>query len=374
MRVFPIAAACSLISGALLCLACGKKPSEDEIVIRADDYEDMAVSDSQRQSFADTAGLSIPETESDTAATADLPPDSAFVDSSSADSAVTDSVDLPGPSPAGWRPMALEIRGSLYASLNRRLQTDSLPPQVGAEVLGAHCSRCMWWDIRPWEDLIAGDSLYIVYADSAGGDFENRVVALRYVPVDGSGNGSFSVYRYLRAGDSYPSYWYPDGREAPALLDAMPLSTFEEITGIFGEPRSGHAHQGVDFKAPVGTPVRSTIGGTVSRTDWNTDYNGHCVEVDIGGGYSQVFIHLDRLAEGIRPGAAVTPGGLVGYVGNTGRSYAPHLHYQINDLTSGYPVDPYIFHGYHRRRLTDGDMEGFAALTERCGRIMENGG
>ena len=291
-------------------------------------------------------------------------------DSSRATSTAADSMPLPDLG-EDWSTVAVEVRSSLYTSLAHVLRSDSLGSNVTAEVLGAHCSRCMWWDMEPWDDLIAGDSLYVVYADSLQGDFENRVVALRYVPVAGSENRPFSVYRYRRTGDNYPSYWYPDGTEVPALLDAMPISTFEEITGVYGEPRSGHSHAGVDFKAPVGTPVRTTSGGTVARTDWNTDYNGHCVEVDIGGGYSQVFIHLDRLAAGVSVGASLEPGGPVGYVGNTGRSYAPHLHYQINDLSSGYPVDPYIFHGCHRRSLAEGDMDGFAELRDRCDRMMD---
>jgi len=364
LRPFLAAAAFSLILGSTVTLSCQKEPSEDEIVIRAQDFEGTIEPDTQRQMVADTAGLSTPQVEIDTStATDSFPSDSAALDS------------LPPPvAGEGWRTIAVEVRSSLYTSLAHVMQSDSLGSGATAEVLGAHCSRCMWWDMDPWDDLIAGDSLYVVYTDSLPDDFENRVVALRYVPVAGSENRAFSVYRFRRTGDNYPSYWYADGTEVPILLDAMPVSTFEEVTGVFGEPRSGHSHAGVDFKAPVGTPVRSGSGGTVSRTDWNTDYNGHCVEVDMGGGYSQIFIHLDRLAEGLRVGASVEPGGLVGYVGNTGRSYAPHLHYQINDRSSGYPVDPYIFHGCHRRSLPEGDMDGFAELRDRCDRLMEGEG
>jgi hypothetical protein len=333
----------------------------------------VSTTDSQRRTVVDTVDLSPVAQEIDSTAAEDTTYLPAGMDSLRADSAGPDTSSGPEPQAPDWRTVALEIRGSLYMSLSHCLQSDSLSPGIGAEALGAHCSRCMWWDLKPWDDLIAGDSLYVVYTDSLPDGFENRVVALRYVPVDGSANSPFSVYRYRRTGDNYPSYWYADGTEVPALLEEMPLSTFEEITGVFGEPRSGHTHAGVDFKAPVGTPVRSSAGGTVSRADWNTDYNGHCVEVDIGGGYSQVFIHLDGLAEGIGPGATVPPGGTVGYVGNTGRSYAPHLHYQINDLSSGYPVDPYIFHGCHRRSLTPEDMEGFEALRGRCDRMMGGG-
>ena len=372
MRAIGVLVKAALCAGAggILCLSCAGGPSDDEIVIRAEDF-------ASRETCPEEARDSL---HPDTVAHAAIPdslelarPDSLAEDSlrelaaadSTADSLAADTVETLPQTPSDWHAVAMEIRGSLYSSLERHVDSQ-------ADVLGAHCMRCMWWDIRPWEDLIAGDSLYIVYTDSAQTGFENRILALEYVPVQGSSSPRFAVYRYMRSGDNHPSFYYADGTEAPALLDAMPVTTFEEITGVFGEPRSGHSHAGVDFKAPVGTPVRTVSGGTVSRVDWNSEYNGRCVEVNVGGGYSQVFIHLDGLADGVAPGARIPSGGLVGYVGNTGRSYAAHLHYQINDLSSGYPVDPYIFHGSHRRSLTDGDMEGFREFQSRCEMLMES--
>lgn len=343
--------------------------------MRAVDFEGRCDTLEHRQGIVDSTACeeSVAPPEDTLAAAVDStagPVDSVSADSipvRSADSIPEDSVATPSPQ---WHALAFEVRGSLYASLEVALRADSFGTAPAADVLGAHCSRCLWWDMSPWEDLIAGDSLQVVYSDSSENGFENMVVALRYVPVQGSANREFAVYRYLRTGDNYPSYWYGDGTEVPAMLDAMPLSTFEEITGVFGEPRSGHCHEGVDFKAPVGTPVRTSSGGTVTRTDWNMPYNGHGVEVDIGGGYSQVFIHLDRLAEGIRPGVRVEAGGVIGYVGNTGRSYAAHLHYQVNDRSSGYAVDPYLFHGCHRRTLAEGDMDGFNEHRSLCDSMM----
>lgn len=285
-------------------------------------------------------------------------------DSLPADTASVDTIPAVEPLPelAGAGVLALEIRGSLYETLVEAC------PDGDPEVLSAHIVRCLWWDVDPWRDICAGDSIHVVFRDSGAG-LENRTVALRFRPVPGSTVQPFALYLFRRSGDSYPSYWHPDGTEAVRLPNSMPVSTFEEITGIFGEPRGDHQHGGLDFKAPEGTPVRTIHGGVVIRADWNTTYNGRCLEIGMGAGYSEVFLHLQGIADGLSPGASVAAGSLVGWVGNTGRSYSAHLHYQIND-ENGYPIDPLVFYGSHRRTLSGTDMERFAVLRAACDSLM----
>ncbi len=300
--------------------------------------------------------------------------DSTFIeppaDSLAVDSLPADSVGVPEPSPVfesleGAHTIAIEISGSLYASLQAAC------PDHDPDVLGAHMTRCLWWNLNPWRGICAGDSLTAVYRD-AGWGMENRTVALRYVPVAGSSNRAFTLYQFRRTGDNYPSYWYPDGAETVRLLDAMPVATFEEITGVYGEPRGDHNHGGIDFKAPEGTPVRTPRGGRVVRMDWNGEYNGRCLELDIGGGYTEIYLHLQGIAPELSEGSTAAAGSLVGWVGNTGRSYSAHLHYQIND-ENDYPIDPLVFSGSHTRALTASDMEDFALFRAACDSLMAAG-
>ncbi|MBD3369288.1 peptidoglycan DD-metalloendopeptidase family protein [Candidatus Fermentibacteria bacterium] len=323
--------------------SCGNGPSQNEIVIRAEDIPPNYPPDSLRQEF----DVSL----EDILATVEDP---------SSVREAYEQVDstAPAPVPELWHILVMQLNGSLVSSLERAGVDDP-------EVVAAHCTRCMWWNLDPWSDLIAGDTLWLLYSDSPP-ERENRVVALKYRPVAGSNARSFSVYSHHKRGDNFPSFFYPDGREVPKMLNSMPIRSFEEITGIFGEPRGEHVHRGVDFKAPEGTPVITTRGGAVSRTDWNLEYNGRCVEVDIGGGYREIFLHLSDLAQGVTPGSSLERGDTVGYVGNTGRSYAPHLHYQIDDSNSGYSIDPHLFHGYHRRSLEGSDLEAFRAFRDSC--------
>lgn len=291
-----------------------------------------------------------------------LPPVATADTLPAADSVPADTVSLPLPprfeSLEGSRVLAVEIRGSLYETLQEACAGQE------PDVLGAHLTRCLWWDIDPWRGICAGDSIIAVYRDEGFG-MENRTVALRYTPVDGSSNDAFAVYQFRRTGDNYPSYWRADGTEAVRLLDVMPVSTFEEITGVFGEPRGGHTHGGLDFKAPEGTQVRTPHGGSVVRMDWNTEYNGHCVELDIGGGYSEIYLHLQGIAPELSNGSSAARGSVIGWVGSTGRSYSAHLHFQIND-ENDYPIDPLIFSGSHTRTLPQADLESFAQFRAAC--------
>ena len=264
--------------------------------------------------------------------------------------------------PTDWNYIELEIQGSLYQSL-------AVVTNVESDILGAHCVRNLVWEMNPWCGFIAGDSLKIVYttAESAR---ENMVVAFQYIPVAGSSNHGFSGYLFHKSGDNWSSMWKPDGTELVKLLNVQPVRTFEEITSVFGEPRGNHTHAGVDYKAPLGTAVFSVTGGTVLRTNWNTTYNGYCIELDFGG-YSEMFLHLSSIDRSVSPGATIAVGQQVGEVGNTGISTAPHLHYQING-PDDYAIDPYLYFSNHRRTLGNDDMVTFSAFVQKCQNFMDN--
>ncbi len=351
---------------AFLLLGCGEPPApEDSYVISIDDYNRVSVDTVESIALQpDTVPMILPDT---LAAPGSIAvPDSMAVDSLSLpveeDSLAVEADTLESfPEVETWQLARLEIRGSLY-------QTLGCLSDVDPDILGAHCVRHLVWEMNPWNGFIAGDSLVILY-DTSPADRENMVMAFRYIPVGGSSNQPFSGYTFTRSGDNWPSVWKPDGVELVKLLDVLPLRTFEEITSVYGEPRGNHSHAGIDFKALEGTPAFSVTGGTVVRTDWNTSYNGRCVEIDFGG-YSELFLHLQSVDPSMTPGAPVDPGQQVGTVGNTGISSAPHLHYQIND-SQGYSIDPYLYFRSHRRSLPESDMDDFRAFVEACRERMD---
>lgn len=342
----------------LISLSCRSKPEEGEIIIRAIDVlpkhivsTELPGSDSSSVS-PDQMIAAVTDTSIDTI----LLTDSLL---SLPDSLLSDTLEIPRIDSIApeyqWSRLAVEINGSIYASLKDEVEYP--------DILGAHIVRCMWWDTDPWRGMNAGDSLYVLFGETGR---ENQVVALSYVPKEGTSNNPLSVYSFQMTGDNWTSHYYADGTEVMRFLNYMPITTFEEMTGPYGEPRGNHSHAGVDYKAPEGTPVRTCRGGTVARTNWNCEYNGNCVEISIGIGYSEVFLHLSAIADGVVPGVTLQKGDTIGYVGTTGRtSTSPHLHYQIND-ENGNPIDPYLFYSSHRRNLPQSDMNAFIQFRNMC--------
>ncbi|MCX7849618.1 M23 family metallopeptidase [Thermus sp.] len=120
----------------------------------------------------------------------------------------------------------------------------------------------------------------------------------------------------------------------------LPLRAYEGITSPFGLRRNPFGpgyefHDGLDFSAPYGTPVYATGSGVVARAGWMGPY-GLAVLLDHAEGYQSLYGHLSRVL--VRPGERVEKGQVLGYVGSTGRSTGPHLHYSV--YRYGAPLDP----------------------------------
>jgi murein DD-endopeptidase MepM/ murein hydrolase activator NlpD len=138
-----------------------------------------------------------------------------------------------------------------------------------------------------------------------------------------------------------------DEKRLKHVPSIIPLNT-GRMTDAFGYRRDPFTHQirfhyGVDFSSPTGTPVYSTADGTVTKAHRVPGF-GKVVEVDHGYGYTTVYGHMDEYI--VRRGQRLKRGDQIGSVGNTGRSTASHLHYEVR--VKGRPVDPldYFYEGY----------------------------
>jgi murein DD-endopeptidase MepM/ murein hydrolase activator NlpD len=99
-------------------------------------------------------------------------------------------------------------------------------------------------------------------------------------------------------------------------------------------------HAGMDFSAPIGTPIYATGNGTVLRADNDATGYGLHVRINHGYGYMTLYAHMSKTV--VRSGQKVKRGDLIGYVGNTGKSVGPHLHYEVHK--NGTPVNPVNFY------------------------------
>ncbi len=99
-------------------------------------------------------------------------------------------------------------------------------------------------------------------------------------------------------------------------------------------------HAGMDFSAPTGTPIYSTGDGKVTRADSRSSGYGRHVRIDHGYGYLTLYGHMSKIL--VRPGQTIKRGEIIGYVGNTGKSVGPHLHYEVHK--NGKAVNPVNFY------------------------------
>ncbi len=110
--------------------------------------------------------------------------------------------------------------------------------------------------------------------------------------------------------------------------------------------------------------------GSVVRTDWNTRFNGNCVEVRYDDGTMARFLHLSETS--VSAGQRLATGAKLGLSGNTGRSTNPHLHYELE--RSGRILDPIDYHGTERRTLPAADRAGFDQERARLDALLVSAG
>ncbi|MBI1326339.1 MAG: peptidoglycan DD-metalloendopeptidase family protein [Alphaproteobacteria bacterium] len=181
-----------------------------------------------------------------------------------------------------------------------------------------------------------------------------EVLYERDVTEDGQvvGSGNILYAKLILSGTEMPIYMHvlkdgseeyftADGKGIRRSLLKTPIDGARMTSG-FGmrrHPVLGYSkmHTGIDFGAPKGTPVFAAGDGVVERASWFSSY-GNYIKVRHSGDMRTAYAHLSGYAKGVKPGSRVKQGQVIGYVGTTGRSTGPHLHYEV--LVSGKAINP----------------------------------
>ena len=162
---------------------------------------------------------------------------------------------------------------------------------------------------------------------------------LHYAGLRLSGD-TMSFFRY-ESDDNIVGWYDREGKSATRSLIRTPINgaRMSSKYGMRRHPVTGYnaMHRGVDFAAPRGTPIIASGSGVVQKAGWLGNY-GRYVKIRHTGRYSTAYAHMTRIADGITPGARVRQGQVIGYVGSTGRSTGPHLHYEV--LVNNKQVNP----------------------------------
>jgi murein DD-endopeptidase MepM/ murein hydrolase activator NlpD len=238
----------------------------------------------------------------------------------------------------GWMTLGGTVEHSLARTFQRLAAKDG-------DALASVFSRLFVWDVDMRRHLQSGDAVALVWRMGSDGLPEVAAGSLRV----GKQGRTLAAYRWQAPGDPYPSYWYLDGTEVPHRLKESPLAQYEQITSLL---KDRPTHRGMDFKVPVGTEVMSPRAGVVTRANWNWAANGNCIEIRYDDGVLAKFLHLNENRADV--GDRVNAGQVIALSGNTGRSTAPHLHYQLDQGEKA--LDPIDYHGSLRRQLDEAQI------------------
>ncbi len=209
-------------------------------------------------------------------------------------------------------------------------------------------------------DVFAGDIDF--YHDLRRGDRFTVLYETRYVDGEPIGTGRILAAEFVNRGATQRAFFWrdPDGNEGYFTEDGKNRRTaflrspmeFSRVTSGFSLSRfhpilkTWRAHQGIDYAAPTGTPIRATADGVVTFAGAQGGY-GNAVFVRHHGSFSTVYGHLSRFSAIAKTGMRVRQGDTIGYVGSTGWATGPHLHYEFriggeprNPLTVALPTAP----------------------------------
>ncbi len=215
-----------------------------------------------------------------------------------------------------------KIQSSLYAASDAAGVPDSVTDKI-AELFST--------DIDFRQDLRKGDTFSVIYRQNfrngqPTGD--SQILAAEFVNAG-------RTYRAVLFRDplGHEDYYTPDGQSLKKAFLRCPLP-FSRITSGFTISRfhpvlkTWRAHKGIDYGAPIGTPVKAVSDGTISFEGQQHGY-GNLIVIQHFGPYSTAYGHLSRFAKGLHRGSHVSQGQVVAYVGMTGLATGPHLHYEF---------------------------------------------
>jgi murein DD-endopeptidase MepM/ murein hydrolase activator NlpD len=215
------------------------------------------------------------------------------------------------------------IESSLFASGRAAGLSSDLLLRLANDIFG--------WDIDFALDIQPDDTYTIVYEKKfRDGEYLNdgRILAAEFV----NAGRTYRAVRFESADGRIADYFTPEGKSMRKQFLRAPVE-FKYISSSFN-PRRFHpvlnitrAHQGVDYAAPKGTPVKASGDGKVSFVGAKGGY-GNAIILEHGGAVSTLYAHLSRFANGVRSGTRVKQGDVIGFVGSTGTATASHLHYE----------------------------------------------
>jgi murein DD-endopeptidase MepM/ murein hydrolase activator NlpD len=241
------------------------------------------------------------------------------------------------------RPDTVVLHGHIRSSLYRALvdgENAGVPVDERERIVDQLADRIFAWQVDFSRDLRSGDEFRILYERLVRPDGTARSGRVLGVQMTVN-NRDYEAYSFA-PGSASDDYFDRNGDSLRRAFLRAPLQ-YRRISSAFSRSRfhpvlqTNRAHNGVDYAAASGTPVYAVGDGVIRRAGNGGGY-GNVVDIAHSRGYLTRYAHLRGFAPGIRAGARVKQGDVIGYVGMTGLATGPHLHYEFH--SNGRPVDP----------------------------------
>jgi len=215
--------------------------------------------------------------------------------------------------------------GKIFKSLYKTAIDLEVQPNIIIEF-----ARIYGFQVDFQRDIRKNDNfqiMYEVFEDDNGKVFETGNIIFADLNLSGLSN---SLYYFDRKNSQ--GHYDGNGKSVKKALMKTPING-ARLSSSFGmrkHPIDGYnkMHKGTDFAAPMGTPVMASGDGVITRSRW-CGGGGNCIKIKHNTTYKTIYAHLRNFARGIREGVRVKQGQVIGYVGSTGNSTGPHLHYEV---------------------------------------------
>ncbi len=215
--------------------------------------------------------------------------------------------------------------GSIKSSLYKSAVSKNIKPNIIVQF-----ANIFGFQVDFQRDIRKNDTyqiLYEIFEDDNGKFFSTGSIIFANLTLSGQDN-SFYKFNY----EGKEDFFDVNGKSVRKALMKTPING-ARLSSPFGmrkHPIDGFnkMHRGTDFAAPMGTPIMASGDGKVIRARW-CGGGGNCVKIKHNSSYTTVYAHMSKFAASIFEGARVKQGQIIGYVGSTGKSTGPHLHYEV---------------------------------------------
>ncbi len=257
------------------------------------------------------------------------------------------------------------VRGEIRGAFDSSVQAAGGPASLAYRI-----ADILQWDVDFSRDLHRGDRFEALYEETLLDGKPSGVQSVVAVSYTGGG-GRKEAIRFGSDGTFYDG----EGQPLRKMFLRSPLR-YSHITSRFTQRRFHpvlkifRPHYGVDYGAPVGTPVQATAGGVIVSAGWERG-GGNVVKVRHAGDYITAYLHLSRFRSGIRSGARIRQGEVIAYTGMTGLASGPHLDYRVQH--HGRWIDPLSLTTVRDQDLPSRQLASFRSWRNEVRRAWASG-